>query len=100
MKPTRRDTLVVMSGSGNLALRQGQWKYLPDLALADGWDAGPKKPDQPAKSALYDLSADQGETKNLVQQKPEIAKRMAELLKKARSAKSTRPPLNPATPAK
>ena len=100
MKPTRRDTLVVMSGSGNLALRQGQWKYLPDLALADGWEAGPKKPDQPAKPALYDLSADQGETKNLVQQKPEIAKRMAELLKKARSAKSTRPILNPATPAK
>ena len=90
-KQMKRNTLVVMSGSGHLAIRQGQWKYLPDLALADGWSAGPKKPDQPAKPALFDLSTDQGETKNLIQQKPEIAKRMADLLEKARSAKSTRP---------
>ena len=91
-KQMKRDSLVVMSGAGDLAIRQGQWKYIPNLALADGWDAGAKKPNQAAKPGLYDLSADQGETKNLVQQKPEIAKRMAGLLEKAQSAKSTRPP--------
>ncbi len=91
-KQMKRDTLVVMSGNGDLAIRQGQWKYIPDLALADGWSSGAKKPNQPAKPALFDLSTDPGETKNLIQQKPEIAKRMAELLEKAQSAKSTRPP--------
>ena len=88
----KRDTLVVMSGNGDLAIRQGQWKYIPDLAVADGWSSAAKKPNQPAKPALFDLSTDKGETKNLLQEKPEIAKRMAELLEKAQSAKSTRPP--------
>jgi arylsulfatase A-like enzyme len=91
-KPMKRNTLVVMSGEGDLAIREGQWKYIPDLALADGWSAGPKKPNQPARPALYDLSTDKGETKNLLKEKPEVAKRMAELLEKAQSAKSTRPP--------
>ncbi|MSU51377.1 MAG: hypothetical protein EXS37_20195 [Opitutus sp.] len=88
----KRDTLVVMSGNGVLALRQGQWKYIPDLAVWDGWTSAAKTPNQTARPALFDLSTDKGETKILAQQKPEIAKRMAELLKKAQSAKSTRPP--------
>ncbi len=113
-KQMKRDTLVVMSGNGDLAIRQGQWKYRANLALADGWQSGPKKPNQPAQPALFDLSTDQGETKNLAQQtalrdsallqsgassqvvseakdKPAMARRMAELLEKAQSAKSTRP---------
>ncbi len=89
--PTKRDSLVVMSGKGDLALRQGQWKYLPDLAVADGWEAGVKKPGAPEKPALYDLSKDQGETENLIQKKTELAKRMAGLLDNAKSAKTTRP---------
>jgi arylsulfatase A-like enzyme len=91
-KQMKRDTLVVMSGNGDLAIRQRQWKYLPDLAVADGWNSAPKNPNQSAKPALFDLSTDKGETKNLIQQSPAIAKHMAELLEKARSAKSTRPP--------
>ena len=113
-KQMKRDTLGVMSGNGDLAIRQGQWKYRANLALADGWQSGPKKPNQPAQPALFDLSTDQGETKNLLQQtalrdsallqsgassqvvseakdKPAMARRMAELLEKAQSAKSTRP---------
>jgi len=39
----KRDTLVVMSGNGDLALRQGQWKYIPDLAVAGGWNSAAKK---------------------------------------------------------
>ena len=97
-----------------LAIRQGQWKYRANLALADGWQSGPKRPNQPAQPALFDLSTDPGETKNLLQQtalrdsallqsgassqvvseakdKPAMARRMAELLEKAQSAKSTRP---------
>jgi len=87
----KRDSLVLMSGKGDLALRQGPWKYLPDLALANGWDSGPKKPNQPAKPALFDLSKDQGETQNLFKDHPEVAKRMADQLDKIKSAKSSRP---------
>lgn len=90
--PTTRDSLVVMSGNGDLALRQGQWKYTPDLAVADGWSSAAKKPNQPAKPALFDLSKDKGESRNLFQDRPEIAKRLADLLEKTKSAKSTRPP--------
>ena len=87
-----RDHLVLMSGKGDLAIRQGQWKYIPDLATADGWKAGGKAaPGAPAKPGLYDLTADPGETKNLHSTHPEISARLAALLQKAKSAKSTRP---------
>ncbi len=89
--PPQRETLVVMSGNGDLALRQGKWKYFPDLALASGWQGGKKKPGAPAQPALFDLSKDQGETRNLLLTNPEIAKQMAELLEKIKSEKSTRP---------
>jgi len=89
--PPQRDTLVVMSGNGDLALRQGQWKYLPDLALASGWEGGKKKPGAPAIPALFDLSEDQGETRNLLLTNQKVAKQMAEILGKIKSEKSTRP---------
>ncbi|OYV05153.1 MAG: hypothetical protein CFE26_13075, partial [Verrucomicrobiales bacterium VVV1] len=88
----KRDSLVVMSGKGDLAIRQGSWKYIPDLALANGWDSGPVKPNAPARPGLFDLSKDKGESQNLYKDRPEIAKRMAGLLTNAQSAKSTRPP--------
>ncbi len=91
-KQMKRDTLVVMSGNGDLAVRQGQWKYIPDLAVADGWSSGAKKPNQAAKPALFDLSADKGESRNLFHDRPEIAKRLADHLEKIQSAKSSRPP--------
>lgn len=89
--PPQRDTLVVMSGNGDLALRQGKWKYLPDLAVAAGWAAGKKNSGVPAKPALFDLSEDQGETENLLKTNPKVAQRMAELLETIKSTKSTRP---------
>lgn len=87
----KRDSLIVMSGKGDLAIRQGQWKYFPDLALANGWDAGPKKPNQGANPGLYDLSTDPGEKRNVFKDRPEIAKRLASLLAQQQTAKSTRP---------
>lgn len=90
-KAPKRDTLVVMSGKGDLAIRQGSWKYIPDLALANGWDSGPVKPNAAARPGLFDLSKDKGESQNLHKDHPEIAKRMAGLLANAKSEKSTRP---------
>ena len=90
--PATRDHLILMSGKGDLAIRQGHWKYIPDLATADGWSSWKKKgADASVKPGLYDLSADPGETKNLHREHPEISGRLAALLKKSQDSKSTRP---------
>jgi len=88
----RRDHLVLMSGNGDLALRSGHWKYIPDAAVADGWYGARKKnPDAPALPALYDLSKDPGETQNLIQEQATEARRLAALLTQAKSSPVTRP---------
>jgi arylsulfatase A-like enzyme len=91
-KAPPRDHLILMSGKGDLAVRQGNWKYIPDLSTANGWDSWKKKgPDLPAKPGLYDLTKDPAEATNLHGQHPEISQRLAGLLKQAKSSKSTRP---------
>lgn len=87
-----RDHLVLMSGKGDLAIRQGPWKYIPDLATANGW-ASWTKPGRkvPAKPGLYHLGDDPGETKNLHASKPEVSKRLAALLAKVKATPVTRP---------
>lgn len=88
----KRDHLVLMSGNGDLAIRSGNWKYMPDLAVADGWYGGTKKnPSAPARPALYDISKDPGETQNHFEKQATEAKRLADLLAKAQSSNITRP---------
>lgn len=90
--PHPREHLILMSGKGDLAIRQGKWKYIPDLASADGWRSWKKKGDNsPPKPGLYDLSKDEGESKNLHATKPEVSKRLAALIEKGRSTPVTRP---------
>jgi len=90
--PHPRDHLVLMSGKGDLAIRQGKWKYIPDLADADGWSSWKKKDaGSAAKPGLYDLSKDPGETENLHGEHPEVSARLAKLLQTSRAVKSTRP---------
>ena len=87
-----RDHLVLMSGTGHLALRSGDWKYIPDLDFADGWQAGnKKKPNAPARPGLYDLAKDPGETTNLFAEKSNDSKRLARMLDKAKADAVTRP---------
>jgi len=90
--PHPRDHLILMNGTGELAVRQGNWKYIPSLSRANGWDSW-KKTNGPAtaKSGLYNLEKDPGETKNLVSEEPEVEKRLIGLLEKTRSPPSTRP---------
>ncbi len=88
----KRNQLVLMSGNGDLAIRSGSFKYMPDLAVADGWYGGQKKKaNAPERPALFDLAKDPGETKNLVQDQAAEAKRLAALLAKAKSSTVTRP---------
>ena len=73
-----RDFLVLMSGTGHLAARSGNYKFIPDLDHANGWQGTNwKKPNAPAKPGLFDLAADPGETKNLYRTQNEIAQRLA-----------------------
>lgn len=88
----KRENLVLLSGSGHLAIRCQQYKYMPNLAYADGWKAAAQKaPNAPAKPALFDLTKDPGETNNLYPTETATAKRLAEELAKAEKATRTRP---------
>ncbi len=90
--PHPRDHLILMSGKGDLAIRQGSWKYIPDLSTADGWSSWAKKNEAaPINAGLFDLNKDKGEVTNRSAQEPEVSKRLAGLLEKARTTPVTRP---------
>jgi arylsulfatase A-like enzyme len=86
--PDSRDNLAALLGEdkiglpfmpeespGAVALRQGNWKYIQ--FYKHGW--GHKKGN---KKELYDLTGDIGEKNNVIDKFPEVAKKMAELLRK------------------
>jgi arylsulfatase A-like enzyme len=85
----RRDDLVLMSGTGYLAIRDTRFKYIPDLSNADGWYGGKAK--APKKPGLYDLSKNPGETENIYQKQTAAAKRLAARLEEIRANPVTRP---------
>ena len=60
--------------SFKLAIRQNEWKYIQ--AAQPGW--GPGRP--PVECALYNLTDDPGETKNLIKDHPERVKLMEKKL--------------------
>lgn len=92
INPHPRDHLILMSGKGDLAIRQGSWKYIPDLSTADGWSSWAKKNEAaPINAGLFDLDKDKGEVTNRSAQEPEVSKRLAGLLEKARTTPVTRP---------
>lgn len=90
-KPIR--TSVVQQGiSGAIALRQGDWKFIPANAGAGASGMGSGADPNDARFAeaiireplLFNLSDDPDETKNLSAQHPEKVKKMSDLLRKAR----------------
>lgn len=82
---TGRESLVLMNGSGDLCLRKGAWKYIPELAGAHGWDSWEKGAVQLKGPGLYHLGDDPGETTNLFDQKPESAQRLATMLQEIKA---------------
>ncbi len=87
----RRDSLVLQCGSGHLSLRSGPWKFIPDLALAEGWKSPKKDPTVPPRPGLFDLSNDPGEKNNLAGDKPDEVQRLGDLLARLKSTPVTRP---------
>jgi arylsulfatase A-like enzyme len=72
--PVGRETLI--EHAGGLAVRRGQWKYIPA-------SNGPKKNvatnselGNDAVAQLYDLESDPGESRNVAQDHPEIVDRL------------------------
>lgn len=81
-KPAKpcRESLVHQSGNPNaLAVRKGDWKYIPN--------EGKKK----FGPELFNLKDDPTELKNLAAEKPELVKELAALLKSIQDAPATRP---------
>ena len=61
----------------NNGIRRGKWKYLKAKHNVYGYARDRKRTEV---EELYDLDADIGETKNLLETEPEIAKRLQALL--------------------
>ena len=85
-KPLRPD-MIVHSADGVFAIRQGPWKWI------EGKSA--RQPPLAARAAecrpqLYNLDDDPAEQKDLAQQNPEVAKRLAELLDQYRQQTHSR----------
>lgn len=72
--PASRKSTIHHSIQGMFAIRSGNWKFV------DGQGSGGWSKDESAtaglKTQLYDLSKDPAESKNVVEQHPEIAKKL------------------------
>jgi len=80
---TGRDHIV--QHSGRLALRVGDWKYIPPGPVRDTLDASQAVVARFPEGALFHLAADPGETNNLIGQQPEKARELAARLETIRS---------------
>jgi arylsulfatase A-like enzyme len=85
-------------GSRTLAIRRDKWKYLDHPGSGgNNYAAGEMKPFalpelvKDATGQLYDLEADRGETKNLILERPEIAKELKDLLDQSKASGRSRP---------
>ena len=77
---------TVLHGIGGLALRQGDWKYIPATAGAGGMGSGANAADERFAAAnipkplLFDLATDPNETTNVIARHPQKAKELAKQL--------------------
>ena len=84
---TRQGRQVLVEQGPALALRAGNWKYLPPSEGARVAKLVNIELGADPRAQLYDLAADISETKNLADQYPERVKEMDGILRKIRSAR-------------
>jgi len=85
--------LVYHAANGKLGLRQGQWAYLRPGGITpepDWYKEIWKGDSTDAQGLLFDLSADEGQKKNLYSKYPERIQRMEAHLAEILKVKSTR----------
>jgi arylsulfatase A-like enzyme len=85
--PTGRAHLLEYSG--RVAIRQGQWKYIPGTEGDGGKKAGAKR--GPQDDALYDLAKDPGELDSVAGQHPEVVEKLSRELARLRGQGRSRP---------
>lgn len=87
-----RDQIIYLSGSGKLAIKQGDWKYI-DCLGSGGFTAPNRK--KPVKngptSQLYNMRVDSLENNNLSLREPDKVKSLSTLLYKLRDQGFSRP---------
>ncbi len=78
-----------------LSLREGKWKYIaPKTKSTPAWLKNKKiESGLELKAQLFDLENDMGEKHNVIDQNPEVAKKMMKMLEEVES-KGTRPGYN------
>lgn len=84
-KPIRPD-IIKHSSDGVFCVVEGNWKWIEGTAEKSALKkAAAKKKAAGHEPALYDLTIDPGETKNVIASHPDIARRLAERLEQYRS---------------
>jgi arylsulfatase A-like enzyme len=82
--PAPRKSMIVHNAAGVFAIRQGPWKYIEGKPYGD---VPPRelKNNPEYRAQLYNLEEDPGETRDLLNEFPEEAKRLAHLLEEHRT---------------
>lgn len=78
-----RPSMIVHSPNGNFAIRRGAWKYIEGQASPTL--NRPSQRDE-LRAQLYNLLDDPGEQNNVIDEQPEIVKRLASLLEEQRNS--------------
>jgi arylsulfatase A-like enzyme len=80
--------MILHSPNGNFAIRRGPWKYIEGEASPTLNRRPPRRDELVAQ--LYHLEEDPDEQNNLVDERPEVANRLAELLNDLRNHERSR----------
>jgi arylsulfatase A-like enzyme len=81
--PTGREQ--VLEYSGRVAIRQGQWKFIPRL------EGAVSKQGSEASEGLYHLGNDPAESDNIAAQHPELVEKLSRELAQSRERGRSRP---------
>jgi arylsulfatase A-like enzyme len=85
---TGRD--YVLEHAGQVAIREGQWKFIPGTDAGGAKKAAGKRSPQ-GGLALYDLAQDPAESENVASQHPELVERLSRRLEELRAQEKGRP---------
>ena len=85
-----RKTMVLNDVRGVVAIRMGDWKYIEGKATRPVDKARQKKFPKQVKQQLYNLKQDPEETKDVIDEFPEVAEKMQGALDRIRSLGSER----------
>lgn len=89
--PVRQSLVIYGDGPNDLAIRQGNWKYIP--WLGSGGFLNPPARIEPAEGEpigqLYNLRDDPGETRNVYAEHPEVVARLSAILASESAAETT-----------